>query len=184
MSKLSFTDSKHFQDRFNFIRDILLIIGVFFTGGSMLYAGIQTADNRKVASATFVNNIYQQVNADRYNNIILAIEGNDTVHESSYPILKPKGQFTSSAIDDYISNFDNVANLWQDGLVNERMAYSAFSYEAEKAWCNNDIHNYILDSRKADNIASGYRAFYYDFEVMTKRFLAIDGKTCADMDKE
>lgn len=150
----------------------------------MLYAGIQTADSRKVTSATFVDNIYQQFNSDRYNKIVLAIEGDDTNHPSSYPILKPKGQFTSSTLDDYLGNLDNVASLWQEGVVDEKMAYSAFSYEAEKAWCNNDIRGYIFASRKADKIATGYRAFYNDFEIMAKRFLANDGKTCADLDKE
>lgn len=184
MLSLKFTENKHFQYRFNFIRDIFVILGIFATAGSLVFAGLQLSDNRKIASANFVNTIYQQFNSDKYNNIVLAIEGDNTIHTSTYPILKPKGQFTDSDLDEYISNFDNIANLWQDGLVDERMAYNEFAYDAEKAWCNNDIRNYIFESRKADGNYTGYKAFYSALENMTKQFLKDDRKTCSDLDKE
>lgn len=181
---LSFTGKKGFQNKFNFIRDIFVILGIFATAGSLYFLGIQTAESRKVASADFVNTIYQQFNSDKYKNITLAIEGDNTFHTSNYPILKPKGQFTPSDVDEYISNFDNVANLWQDGLVDGKMAYNEFDYDAEKAWCNKDIYNYIMESRKEDGNYTGYKAFYSAFEQMTKQFLTIDKKACADLDKE
>lgn len=151
----------------------------------MLYAGMQTADNRKIASANFVHTISNDLNTDRYRSITTAIGSYETLHPSNTQILKDKGgQFTEADIDDYISKFDEIADLWRDNLVDEQMAYNEFSYSAEKAWCNNDVRNYIKDSRKADKIYTGNKAFYIAFEMMTRRFLVIDGKTCSDLDKE
>jgi len=61
------------------------------------------------------------------------------------------------------TNYDQVARLWQDGLVEERMAYGEFSYEAEKIWCNEDIQKFILDSKKRDGHLRGYQSLLHRF---------------------
>jgi len=50
------------------------------------------------------------------------------------------------------TNYDQVARLWQDGLVEERMAYGEFSYEAEKILVQrgySEIHPGLQKERRA-----------------------------------
>jgi hypothetical protein len=64
------------------------------------------------------------------------------------------------------------------------MAYNEVSYDLEKAWCNNDVQDFITHERKADKNLSGPDAFYIGFEELSKYSLTRDKKTCADMDNE
>ena len=166
---------------------IAAVIGIFLAWQQFKEMASQTRiqntnleDNRKIASANFVLQIEQRLNGNRYDNITAAIEDN----KSTWPLLKPRGKFTESNIEDYIGNYDEVGTLYKDGLINESLAYDDFSYDVEKAYCNKDIYNYIQDLRKQDGDLTGPQAFYCDFEHLAKIFLAKDKKTCADLDKE
>src|SRR5689334_1876787 len=123
MFSLSFASNKSFQNKFNFIRDIIVILGIvatvfsiFYAAQSASYAGAQakylaqqTADQRKVSSADFVDKITQELSGNRYVAFINAIEGDSTTDTSTYPILQSSGgQFTDSDIDDYVSKLDTV----------------------------------------------------------------------------
>src|SRR5260221_469455 len=133
---------------------ILSLLSFIVAMGTLFYTGVQAnllqrqlKDTRKLESAKFVNNISHYLNSGSYNAIVSAIGSDDVFHDSKTPILKDSGgKFTEKDINNYISNFDSIANLWQEGLVDNQMAYNQFSYNAEKAWCNNDIRDYIISS--------------------------------------
>lgn len=181
-----------FQAKFNIVRDVIIIIGVFFAGGSMLYAGNQTkivgeqlAETRKVTSAEFTHELNVDLDNTQYDDLVTAIEGDNSPHPGSYPILKTSGgQFSKGYIDGYVSKLDDVSNLWQDGLIDEHTAYNEFAYNMEKTWCNADIQKYILSERKTDGNFVGDKAYYSAFQNMAMRFLTLDNKQCSDLDKE
>lgn len=71
-----------------------------------------------------------------------------------------------------------------DNVISAEMAYNELGYEMEKAWCNEDVRNYIEHSRTVDKNKSGPNAFYIGFEKLAKYSLGRENKTCPDMDKE
>jgi len=77
MAFLKFVESKGFQSRFNFIRDLLVIAGIALTGLSLFFAAAALRDTQKVNSAQFVLNMSHNLNEDRYQNIALAIMGDE-----------------------------------------------------------------------------------------------------------
>ena len=103
-------------------------------------------------------------------------------HKCNYKILH--GKFSERLLDDYICTFETLGNLVQDNIITKEMAYNEGGYELEKTWCNQDVQNFIQESRKADKNISGPTAFYIGFEQMAKYSLYRDKKTCSDMDDE
>jgi hypothetical protein len=69
-------------------------------------------------------------------------------------------------------------------MVSPIMAYNELGYELVKAWCNNDVQNYISDKRKVGNYPSGADASYRAFEEFAEFCLLMDKKTCLDLDEE
>ncbi len=192
----AYVESKAFQTWFGLLKDIGIVAGIFFAAISLLYSGRQTgimgeqvANQLKIASANYVVQISTTLDGPQFVPIITAIEGgkDNTLHMHNYPILKSNnkgGQFTPSDIDYYLGKLDAIGNLWQSNLVDQRLAYNEFGYDAEKAWCNDDVRNYILGVRKADKNFANDKSFYSSFETLTQSFFNYDGKSCNDLDKE
>lgn len=192
-------------------RDFLLIFGVFTTGIGLLFSAQQTHYNaqqiqysaqqnleaahqldltKQINSAQLVDTIMQRLNDPKYDKLVNAIEsdGDEPLsHSSTFPIWKSEkhgGQFTYKEITDYINNFDEVGNLYEEGLINRAMAYREFSYDAEKAYCNNDIQSLIKSDRQYDGNLTGDKASWWGFTQLTESFLQTDNKQCFDLDKE
>jgi hypothetical protein len=166
------------------IQTISLILGIFFIGyqikhqsESLQIQNKSLQDNQKVNSANFVLKISDKLD-NKYSKIMSAIDN----HKSNYKLL-PK-RFSEKQLDDYISTFETLGNLVQQGVISKEMAYYELGYDLEKAWCNQDVQKYIKDSREADKNMSGPNAFYMGFEEMAKYSLARDKKTCSEIDQE
>lgn len=190
------------------LRDFLLIIGVFITGIGIFFSAQQTQDNaqqtkllaqqteeaknqlelsRKINSAQLVDTIMQRIDDPKFETLGTAIEGDGiSPHQSSYRIWnKYGGKFTHLQITYYINNFDELGNLYESGLIDNRMAYNEFAYDAEKTWCNNDIQKLINSDRQTDPIPSGYHMSWWGFEQITKYFLKEDHiKQCSEINNE
>ena len=66
------------------------------------------------------------------------------------------------------------------------MAYTEFSYDAEKAWCNNNIRQLVATDRQTDgsNKYNDYRKDWWGFEQLVTISLQIDKKHCSDLNNE
>jgi hypothetical protein len=184
MAFFDFTSSKTFKDRFNLVRDILLVIGTLATGSALILGVLTLQQTQKVESATFAHTISTELNGPAYENIFTAIEGDDSPHASTTPLLQPRGAFDQSEIEDLINNYDEVGMLWRQGLMTDAIGYDSFSYDTEKIWCNHDVQTVINLDRTEDGDFSSPHADYYDFETLAKHFLNEDKKNCSQLDGE
>lgn len=142
---------------------------------------IALENGNNIASANFVLEMDKRLDDKKYDKIIKAIEDND----GSFPIRKKSGgKFSEGELDDILGLYDTIGMLRQDNLIRKEMALNEFGYDVEKTYCNNDIQKYINEARVADRVLSGSKAFYAGFEYLAKECLAIDNKTCKNLDEE
>lgn len=143
-------------------------------------------DTEAVASATFVNELGDQLSSSDYSPITNAIEGpNYTVHPSNYPILQSRGgQFTPDDVTSYIGTMDRAGDLYLDHLIDIQVVYDEMSYDVEKAWCNTDVQSVIQHYRDTSGLPSGRDAWFMGFETLAKQFMQKDGYTCKDLDTQ
>jgi len=153
--------------------DLLVIV-------SIIFAGIQLSNSWKVDSAKFIYEIGKDLNNNAFDKITSAIDDN----KSTFKLLKPDGEFSPNDIETYLNGYDFVGNLNNDNLVDMRLAYDEFSYDVEKAFCNNDIRQHIRDLRSKDKDKTGPNSFYWGFTTLAEQFLKRDNKTCVDLDKQ
>jgi len=189
MRFLKFTEHKSFQDKFNFVRDCLVIFGGAIALIGLFFTFCTFHQTKEIASAQLVDKIMQRLDSSQYDSITTAIEGNgdDTQPQpSNYPIWKRYGgQFSYSDIAAYINNFDEIYNLYDRGLIDTKLAYMEFGYDAEKAYCNNNIKNLIISDRQTDpDKTYNYKTSWYGFEQLAISFLKIDNVPCSALDKE
>lgn len=173
-----------FKEIIGVTQTLTIIVGFFVGLFGLYYAarqvGLQSKalmDGNKIASANFILQISNKLDGPDYNDIITAIEDNN----SNYSLLK---KFTYGQVEDYIGNFETVGYLIRDKLVDPTMAYNELGYDVEKAWCNKDVQKIITQAREDDKLSSGPAAFYSGFEELAKFSLAKDSKNCKDMDNE
>jgi hypothetical protein len=108
---------------------------------------------QQVAFANLLLKLRDKLDGDRYAAITTAIQE----HGHSYPLLRGDGKggkFTDLDIERYLGNFEDIGYFLQEGLIIPDMAYHHFSYDAEKAWCNDDVKRVIRDARKSDKSAT------------------------------
>ena len=85
----------------------------------------------------------------------------------------------------YIGNLEDIALPVKESPLLSDMAYDHFSYDVEKAWCNQDIQKVITDARRADKSAvASADAIYGEFERLARSYLAREQRTCNDLDKQ
>jgi hypothetical protein len=77
-----------------------------------------------------------------------------------------------------MGEFETAGDLLRDNVISFQMAYDEFSYDAEKAYCNQDIQGDIARDRQEAEIATGTDAFWSGFQSMTIAFLNKDRYTC------
>ena len=168
----------------NVLQTFSLIFGIFFIGyqiksqsESLQLQNKSLQANQKVNSANFILKISNDID-EKHSKIMSAIDN----HESNYKLFP--NRFSYKQLDDYISHFETIGNLVQENVITKEMAYNEFAYIMEKAWCNQDVRNFINDSRIFDKNIPESNIYYIEFEKMAKYSLLKDNKTCSDIDKE
>jgi hypothetical protein len=130
-------------------------------------------------SATLVLQLRNVLDADKYKKITSAIQG----HDQKYKLLG--GVFRDTEVEGYIGNLEDIALLVKESPLLSDMAYNHFSYDVEKAWCNQDIQKVITNARKADKSATASAdAIYGEFERLARSYLTREQQTCNDLDKQ
>jgi hypothetical protein len=139
---------------------------------------------QQTASATLVLQLRDKLDSDRYAAITTAIQE----HDHSYPLLRGdggKGKFRDLDIERYLSNFEDIGYLLQEGLILPEMAYHHFSYDVEKAWCNDDVRRVVREARKSDkSVTVASDPFYGKLENLAQSYLARERQSCKDMDNQ
>ncbi len=157
-----------------------LLVGLGAVWSQLKTANDQMAQGAKISSAQYVLQMSNKLDETKYDKIRVAIENNP----SSFRLLKPNGAFDINALESYMGELDTIGSLVRDGVINQQMAYDAFDYEVEKAYCNKDLSNDINADRILDKVMFGPDAFFSGFEDLAKTFLNRDKKNCALIDQE
>jgi hypothetical protein len=182
-------DNKYWNDVreiLGLVQSIAVICGVVFAIWQISLVHeqvkIQTniqSDNKKIASANYLLDLSKRLDAPKYERILKAIGYNN----KDYPILKEHGgKFRPEEVDTLLGFYDTIGNLYKEKLIEKEMAYNEFSEDFESAWCNKSIQRYITEIRKKDNVTDTSKAYFFQFETLTKEFLATDQRTCDDLE--
>ena len=110
--------------------------------------------SEQTASASFMVEFNNELRnaSPSYSSLINAIATNK-------PIFAPKGTFTNENVDNYLVMWELLDRLTFENLINAPMAYDAFSYDVEAAYCSPEIKTYVLQSRKEDQNQAEYGGF-------------------------
>ncbi len=133
----------------------------------------QLKQQADLGSAQYVLAMSNDLDSAKYARIITAIEGQGHTYS---PLTAGLG-ITDAQLEDYMSEFDTIGDLYRDNIITFQMAYDEFSYDTEKAYCNNDVQADIKRDRASD-IATGTDMFWSGFQDMATAFLNRDGYTC------
>jgi hypothetical protein len=132
----------------------------------------QLSQQGKVDSAQFVLSLSSELNSPRYTAIMNAIEDNPHTYS---PL---KAGFRDNQVEDYMSEFDTIGDLYRDGVIAPQMTYDEFSYDTEKAYCNVDVQSDITRDQQEAGASTGTDAFWSGFQSMAIAFLNQDGYSC------
>jgi hypothetical protein len=66
-------------------------------------------------------------------------------------LRNPNSFDSDEAIDDFLSKHELVDTAYRNGLLDEDMAYDAFSYDLERALRDARIREYIAESRREES---------------------------------
>jgi hypothetical protein len=175
------------------IESIAVIGGIGFAVWHLLEISKQTTiqaetlkQSQQIASAKLVLKLRATLDDSKFAKLVIDLQD----HDHSYPLLSRSdggkgGKFRDSLIEQYISVFEDIGYLVDGDLIVQPMAYNEFSYDVQKAWCNADVQNVIMDARKADkSITRQSDPIYGEFEKLARSYLAKEGDTCADLDNQ
>jgi hypothetical protein len=172
-------DLDRLNKRLSAIASIAVIAGVIAALGGV-FVGTQTLKQaQRTASATLVLRLRDALDDKRY--AIITDEIQD--HDSSYPLLRDRGgKFRDSDIEKYLGNLSELGILVRYQVIVTEMAYDRFSYDVEKAWCNDDVQQVIHNARRANRSATAVtQPMYGSFEKLAKSYLARGQQSCGDL---
>ena len=130
-------------------------------------------------SGALVLQLKNLLEGDKYKRITSAIQEHDQKHK----LLG--GAFRDTEVEDYIGNLEDIGLLVKESPLLSDMAFNHFSYDVEKAWCNQDVQKVIASARRADKSATASAdAIYGEFERLARSYLAREQQTCNDLDKQ
>jgi hypothetical protein len=179
-----------FIDRLNrwliALQAIAVIVGVGVAVYQLIQISAQTQlqaqtlkTTQATQSATLILQLRNVLDADKYKKITSSIQE----HDQKYKLLG--GGFRDTEVESYIGNFEDIGLLVKESPLLSDMAYDHFSYDVEKAWCNQDVQKVIADARKADKSATAsVDTIYGEFERLARAYLGREHQTCADLDKQ
>ena len=91
--------------------------------------------------------------------------------EEDQPIFKGHGgQFSDLDVERLVGQFELLASACDHHLIDEDMAYDAFSYYVEKTFTNKEISTFLADIRKEEP------DYYEGFDQLAKRFIATEAR--------
>ena len=101
-------------------------------------------------------------------------------------MLKERGgKFRDLAIEQYISNFEDIGYLVHERLIIPEMAYDHYSYDVEKARRSDDVRRTVQAARKADkSVTVASDPIYGRFENLAQAYLAKEHQSCKDLDNQ
>ena len=179
-----------FIDRLNrwliALQAVAVIVGVGVAVYQLIQISAQTQlqsqtlkTTQATQSAMLILQLRNVLDADKYKKITSAVQE----HDQKYKLLG--GGFRDTAVESYIGNFEDIGLLVKESPLLSDMAYDHFSYDIEKAWCNQDVQKVITDARKADkSVTASADAIYGEFERLARSYLDREKQTCADLDKQ
>jgi hypothetical protein len=174
-------DLDRLNKRLNAVASIAVIVGVIAALSGVFITTQTFKQNQKTSSATLVLRLRDALDDKRYAMITADIQD----HASSYPLLRDRGgKFRDSDIEKYLGNLSEIGLLVGHQVIEAEMAYEQFSYDLEKAWCNDDLQRVIYGARRLDRSAAALtEPMYGSFEKLAKSYLARDRQSCRDIDK-
>jgi hypothetical protein len=166
---------------------IAVIIGVVIAAGAAIVATNTLKQSQRVASAELVVKLAEALDNSKFGLLVTEIQ----THDQNRPLRlrseggKAGGKFTDILIEQYISIFEEIGYLVEDNLILGKMAFDEFSYDVEKAWCNKDVQRIVREARSADkSITRQADPIYGEFEKLAQNYLAKEGESCNDLDKQ
>lgn len=126
--------------------EILHFTEVIAIVGTTLFAALQLRALRLQNSADLALRLDQQLNTDVNENL-----ENDLDSDPRTPILKEHGgKYTVIQLDNFLSQYETLDDLYQNGLITCRMMYNEFSGDLEDAYKNKDVMAQVAEERKDD----------------------------------
>jgi hypothetical protein len=165
---------------------IAVIIGVVIAIVAATVATITLRQTQQVASADLVLRLRATLDDNKFVKLVADLQN----HDHKYRLLSSSdggkgGKFHDLLIEQYISVFEDIGYLVEGDLIINKMAYNEFSYDVEKAWCNDEVQGVITDARKADkSITRQTDSIYGEFETLARSYLVKEGNTCEDLDNQ
>lgn len=99
----------------------------------------------------------------------------DTIADEKPLLRENGGKFSVADIDRYLGELELINNFYDHGLISEEMLYDIFSYDIEKAYCNQEIQQYLHKVRTAEKQPD----LFLGFEQLSKKLLALDKENCS-----
>jgi hypothetical protein len=174
-------DLDRLNKRLSAVASVAVIAGVIAALGGV-FIGTQTLKQaQRTASGTLVLRLRDALDDKRY--AIITDEIQD--HGSSHPLLRDRGgKFRDSDIEKYLGNLSELGILVRYQVIVAEMAYDRFSYDVEKAWCNDDVQRVIHNARRANRSAAAVaEPMYGSFEKLAKSYLARGQQSCGGLNE-
>lgn len=125
---------------------------------------------KKIESAKLLIEFDKQLrNGPTYSKIL------DVIADGKPLFRENGGKFSVADVDRYLGELELLNNFYDNKLISEEMLYDTFSYDIEKAYCNEEIKQYLKDLRKTENQPD----LFMGFEELSKKFLAMDKDDCS-----
>lgn len=136
-----------------------VIVATGLIAGAELFVNFDESQNGRLSqSADLVLRIEQSLSDADSLRLMAAIE-------EGKPILKQNGgRFETWQLDSYIGKYETVYNLYANGLLENDMVYSAFSYNIVKAFQHPEIGAYVNVAQEKD------QTIFAGFEYMAQAF--------------
>jgi hypothetical protein len=142
------------------------VIGVPLVFLTVLFGYFQILDGNRAARLTNFITLTIRFFDPANTEIIDAVE-------NWRPILTPKGRFTEAQLDNYLSDFDTINEVYQEGLLSEEQL-CMFSYYVNITAANKEIRAYIARVRRLQSAGSKpfFVGYYRLVELIGKSRLA------------
>jgi hypothetical protein len=122
------------------------IIGVPLVLLTILLGYFQTLESNRAARLTNYITLASRVFNPANTQIIDAIE-------NWKPILAPEGKFSEAQLDNYLTDFETIDEVYKEGLLSEAQL-CMFSYYITRTANNKEISDYIKKIRQEQTAAS------------------------------
>jgi hypothetical protein len=142
------TKATRWQEKIQLFSIVISSIALLFSALS-IFLTTQIFRHQQIKdSADLVLKFDDDLNKPKFVAITDSLDTDD-IHAK---ILKSNGGvFTEEQVDDYLSQYETLAVLYKENLINKEMANQVFSYDIEKANQNLDIQQQIKDESKSDS---------------------------------